>query len=345
MGVLLTILACLTCLRSVEAQFEVVDAGPDSIVQLDSDGVHLGNELAGSDTADNISHDRSCRCCGPQWTFEGDALFMQRARPGSSVLMFDTANPTNTLNANELSFDFEPGWEVSARRECDDVGLGIRFMSIAGWDAGSTLTVAAPPSLIQINNSLPLSMPGVTLLTASYSSDLLGFEFNRRRRANDWLTILAGFRYLELDERFHAEADAAVVASTYETVTTNRLYGGQLGAKANLWCRDRLTLEALGKVGVYHNDGSQFSRFDTGVVAATAADASERAAFVGELNVAGSYCLSDRLSLRVSYDLLWIESVVLATDQIPITNFALGNGITDGGVFYHGATAGLEYRR
>ena len=60
----------------------------------------------------------------------------------------------------------------------------------------------------------------------------------------------------------------------------------------------------------------------------------------------GVYCLTERLSLRASYNVLWVDSVALASDQIAASNLVLGTGINpDGDVFYHGAMVGLEYRR
>jgi hypothetical protein len=124
------------------------------------------------------------------------------------------------------------------------------------------------------------------------------------------------------------------------------LYGGQLGADATLWCGDRLTVEGLLKAGIFHNSAGQNTILDTGVVVVNAADDDDRTAFLGELAFTANYCLTDTLSLRAGYDLLWVETVALAADQIPATNFFTGGGIAaDGGAFYHGAFVGLEYRR
>jgi hypothetical protein len=48
----------------------------------------------------------------------------------------------------------------------------------------------------------------------------------------------------------------------------------------------------------------------------------------------------------LGYNLIWIEGVALAPDQLDFTNTTTsGSGIdTDGGVFLHGVNAGLEAR-
>lgn len=376
-GAILAIVVCLVLQSSVDAQilFEaerspirslIFDTANNDALVLESAPLHFREQnpslqlAVANDTALNafsVGHENGSKdsmtkgnskadpCYGPEWMYRGGALFMQRGTPDSSVLLFDTAAPANNINANEFGFDFETGWEVSAIRDCGDRGWEIRYMSVDGWNATSNLTAGAP-TLIQINNAPASFLPGTTTVNATYSSELLGGELNRRRRFNDCVTVFAGFRYIELDEHVHLDADTAVLPSTYDAFTANRLYGGQLGLEANLWCRNRLTVEGVGKVGVYYNDSGQFSALDTGAVVFSAGATSERAAFAAELGLAGSYCLTDNLSLRASYNLLFIDSVALATDQIPATNIIMGTGISSSGdVFYHGAMVGLEYRR
>lgn len=279
-----------------------------------------------------------------QWTFGADAVFVQRSRPDSLVLMQDALMPARNLNAGAFGFDFTTGWDVTLERETDSGGLEARLLSIDGWDSASTAIVGSP-SLVIINNVTSSSLSGVTSVDATYNSELLSAELNLRQQFSDDISLLGGFRYLELDEQFHAGLDAGMFPSTYDTFARNRLYGGQVGADATLWRRDRLTVEGLAKVGVFHNSGRQNTVFNTGLVVATAADTSDRAAFLGELAFTANYWLTDRLTLRVSYDLLWLETVALASDQVPTTNFATSSGISpDGGAFYHGALVGLECR-
>lgn len=284
-------------------------------------------------------------CCGPTWTASADAVFMQRSRPDSLVLMQDAVVPTRNLNADTLGFDFDAGWDVALERHTENGSLEARLLSIDGWDSSATAIVGAP-TLVRINNAVPFFLPGVTSVNARYDSKLLSAELNLRCPLTDRISWLGGFRYLELDEHFHADLNAAALPSTYDTTTRNRLYGGQLGLDADLWCRGRLTVRGLGKVGIFHNSAGQNTVLDTGVVTVTAADTRNRAAFVGELAFTANYCLTDRLSLRGGYDLLWLETVALATDQVPATNFFTSAGIdAAGGTFYHGAFVGLEYRR
>lgn len=180
----------------------------------------------------------------------------------------------------------------------------------------------------------------------SHSSELLSAEFNLRRQVSDCFALLAGFRYFELDEHFHADFVDGGAPPTYDTFTRNRLYGAQVGTEVSLCSSDRLTLDGFAEFGICHDSGYQTSILDTGIATLIAADGSDRAAFMGELAVTGNYSLTDCLSLEATYSLLWLETVVLATDQVPVTNFFTGAGIDGGGgEFYHGLLIGLVLRR
>jgi hypothetical protein len=61
------------------------------------------------------------------------------------------------------------------------------------------------------------------------------------------------------------------------------------------------------------------------------------------LNVA----VTERLSLRGGYQLLWIDEIALATEQASVNSADFTTAITaldsSASLFYHGANAGMEY--
>jgi len=178
---------------------------------------------------------------------------------------------------------------------------------------------------------------------ASYDSELCSLEANVRLPHSDRVIWLAGFRYLELDERFHADIPSGV---TPDLATRNRLYGGQVGAEARLWQLGRWELEGTAKFGLFGNAAAQDGVYDTGLVAA------ERGATAGtlacgiEAGLAAVYPVTSRLSMRGAYNVLWLGNVALATDQVPVSNFIADTGLdTHGDAFYHGAFVGIVYRR
>ncbi len=69
-------------------------------------------------------------------------------------------------------------------------------------------------------------------------------------------------------------------------------------------------------------------------------------AFVGELNLSAFYRLTDVWDLKAGYNLMWIDGLALAPDQLDF-NFAPPNGnqLQNGGaMFLHGVNVGLEAR-
>jgi hypothetical protein len=116
----------------------------------------------------------------------------------------------------------------------------------------------------------------------------------------------------------------------------------------------RLGWDVTGKAGIFGNDVGQrqfvveFDSNDIPLVLAgpTHRDGS-RVSFVGELGLSLTYKVSDRLSLRGGYNVMWIEGIALAADQLDFDVLAgtWGTALRDsGGVFLHGASVGLEAR-
>ena len=135
--------------------------------------------------------------------------------------------------------------------------------------------------------------------------------------------------------------------SSYLIDVDNQLWGFQVGAAAN-YCYNGWGLDAWGKVGVFANWADQETYEDLAALGAGTASVGaedENMAFAGDLGVALVRHLTDRLSARVGYQLLWLEGVALATDQLDNSNPSIPIATLDngGGTFYHGGFAGMEY--
>ena len=169
---------------------------------------------------------------------------------------------------------------------------------------------------------------------------------NYRKTCNSCTTVFAGFRYLELDEHFHADLDAAVLPTTYDTETQNRLYGLQVGTESSLFNHGCWSFDGTAKLGIFANASAQNTTLDTGVVTVNSNDRNDGATFLAELGIMGRRAISRNADFMVGYNAMWIETVTLASDQVGATNFFTGTGIDDnGGAFYHGAFIGFEIRR
>jgi len=340
--------------------FSRTSIGFSSILLLLSSGVLVHGEVIGMISKQHCAVLPPAVCCDScnlprdcpdvdcrSWRITANANFLERSRPDSLVLIQDTTDPTRSLNAAAFDFGFHAGWELSAaRRLRSGDEIEFRYFGVDQFDAIGNVETNPAGGLVRINTNPATFDPAVQAIAARYESQLHNFELNLRRPWGKSFTLLGGFRYLEVDERLHADLTTSAPTFTYDTLTRNRLYGAQIGAAANLWGGGTLAVDATAKTGIFANAGGHSTIHDTTAATDTAIDTTDHAAFVGELGVAGRYRLTDCLSARVGYQFLWIESVSLASEQIPATDFGSAGGINiDGNAFYHGASVGLELRR
>ncbi len=73
----------------------------------------------------------------------------------------------------------------------------------------------------------------------------------------------------------------------------------------------------------------------------------EEAAFVTDMRLEGRYHLTDRAALTLGYQLMWVDGVALAPEQLDFTTDQYSGSAlnADGTVFYHGAYFGLLFTR
>lgn len=201
-------------------------------------------------------------------------------------------------------------------------------------------------------------------------SDLQSAELSYRRY---WLgyvprisgTLLAGFRYTKLTDDFQfrtqgsepatgAAPGSPLAALRYNEDCDNNLAGAQIGGDIWISMCQGLRLGSEAKGGLYNNHyklTNRISTTPTGTTPPTLFEEFENnhAAFIGEGSVDLVADILPSVSLRVGYEVLFLNSLVLAGDNFNQTS-PYGNQGTrvpfvddDGQMFYHGAHAGLEY--
>jgi hypothetical protein len=192
-------------------------------------------------------------------------------------------------------------------------------------------------------------------LSARYLSQLTRFELNLKRPLNDWITPFAGFRCVEFNELLaYAATPGGGDPVPMFVRSLNDLYGFQIGSDITLWDRGGpFRVLATGKAGVYGNsarnradDGGHSGDPDYVDSASTG-----HAAFLGEICLAGTYQITDRLTARVGYQVMWLDGVALASEQQPRLDpahdpedFGSPSVATGGTAFYHGLVAGFDLR-
>jgi hypothetical protein len=175
------------------------------------------------------------------------------------------------------------------------------------------------------------------------------------RAANNSQTFafLAGMRYVNLSELLTIEAErnpdvATSEGGNYFIEDTNRLFGGQLGfSVAQETARWSLGLNVKG--GSYWNRMGLESDFTAGPannVSTGSTDSTEDAiSFVGEVQVQGKWHLRPNLSLRVGFEVLFIEKLALAPHQINFVPGGYSPIADDGSIVGLGSSIGIEAYR
>ena len=272
---------------------------------------------------------------------------------------------TEALNAKDLRQGFSGGPQLGLIHHGDDGSeLEVSYFQIDGW--GSTKSIApipepgghhawlvmrAPGTFVQFQND-----PGQMMEWGS-SSQLYNAEVNVRRSPWRSLTVLAGFRWVNLSEDLEGillPSTAHGTGSFWDTQTKNNLYGFQIGMDATLLERNRFSIDSILKAGIFDNhvDETALVRIDR--IQFVESDSTHHLAFLGQIGVQCKYQVTPRLSLKAGYEALWLQGVALAPGQIsetychgsidPYEVYVESLGVNcSSGVFYHGATAGLEY--
>ena len=91
-----------------------------------------------------------------------------------------------------------------------------------------------------------------------YDTKLYNSELNVRWNLYNRLTLLAGFRWVQLSENLQGSlVPLEGFKPFWNTSTTNNLYGLQIGANGKIWERGRFSINGLIKAGAYVNHAEE----------------------------------------------------------------------------------------
>jgi Putative beta barrel porin-7 (BBP7) len=283
-----------------------------------------------------------------------------------------------------------------------NIGIEATFFSteqrahdfFATSDAGGNPMLAFPfinqtpgsvgPSLLPITTSGKFSGD----INIGSSLSLWGTELNGvfsllRTSGGFEFTVLAGFRYLDLQENLNIQTDSQSLADNTLTSfhdrfnTRNQFYGGQLGTRLT-WQRDRLAFDITGKLALgatcesldvqgttVQFPGNSFTPnvYPGGFFAQQSNSGRTTAsqfAIVPSVELKLSYAMTPRCRLFVGYDFLYWNQVVRPGSQVDHNinlsqSVVLGNGVLSGPAspaplfnrtdfWAQGMTFGVEFR-
>ncbi len=284
-----------------------------------------------------------------RWAVTAETLILDRSASGGQRLLTDPIPNAELFNASDLRFPMAAGPRLSLRRQgVLDGELEVVYFGIDGFQSTASFPNSALPSTVAGLSIDDAIVTPVDSALFQYDSRLYNFELNYRKQVRERLTLLAGFRWVELEDRYVATGieDANMSLFTDAVRGHNHLYGFQIGCDAKLRAPEKLfQIDALAKAGVYGNAVGLTNDYADTVRSYSASSSSGHVAFVGELGLMASYRLSDHLSARVGYQLLWLDGVAVGPEQISSTDFLSGSAaFKPGTAFYHGANVGLEFQ-
>ncbi|MHB9076382.1 MAG: BBP7 family outer membrane beta-barrel protein [Pirellulaceae bacterium] len=313
--------------------------------------------------------------CGAQRWYDVSAewVSLRRDQIGDpTVFTTDGINGVPVLGTDNLGFENTSGARVSFAIQLG-AGNNIETNLMGGFNwASSGVATSDNDNLYSIMSDYGLhpfngydQTDQSYLQTLAYSSELNTVDLNYRQRwagpnvrvQGSWLV---GVRYFELTEdlRYMTFTSAAARPNgsmDYLVGTSNALTGAQLGGDLWVCITPGVQIGSEVKMGLYGNHASQRTTID-------ATDpfpgplneklTKNAAAFMGDANITLLWRVSQNWTFRAGYAFVWADGVALATDNFnpgqPETSTYLGEHRTpfidtNGDVFYHGATLGLEY--
>ncbi len=185
-----------------------------------------------------------------------------------------------------------------------------------------------------------------------YNSDFFSIEFSLKRTALPGLTLLAGPRYISLNEDFSFATETIFDTPSggflFETSnsfeTRNSLYGFQIGAELNKPISRNIYINGFVRAGGYGNPTKFTTSSSTTIMdEVTLRQSKNTGSFVGEV---GGRVYTDiipgNLSGFVGYEATWIDGVALATNQIGFQES--GEVLTAVTPFFQAITIGIGFR-
>jgi hypothetical protein len=289
------------------------------------------------------------RIGGMCFTATADILAMAREGNHSFALLQNGPGGPEALNAKDLEFEMRPGLKLNLIVHDilfgNDLELG--YLAIDGYSLSKS--VYGNGSTLYFNSPLgPAASETANVgdgICFNYPSRIHSAEANLRHDLGDRLSLLAGFRYADLHEQIDGthtaagQSDARFITAN----TDNHLYGFQLGGALSIVKVQKVLVTGIAKAGIYSNQ-SDLALFGADEAAAVGG-VKGQLAFLGEVNLIGSYCITDNIAVRLGYQAMWFSGVSLAVDQLEMPT-ELGPPAwrpdTQGSLFYHGAFMGVE---
>lgn len=294
------------------------------------------------------------------------------------------------FNSNQFEQGIGVGPKITLNYLDDSgFGLELSYFNVLNLDATKTIGPESSPNwyVMRAPGTFPSFWQTQDFpyqgMTWGATTNLYSAEVNAKSQISKNLSLLAGFRWIQLndslvgsltpgdqnvptwktsgacgpDPTLTAINNACGAGSSvggypafWTTSTSNRLFGLQAGAEGTLFERGRFSVVGVLKAGAYNNRATQTDWVSMSKVMYSSSATKNRAAWEGDAMIQLKYLITNALSIKVGYELLWLDKVALAPGQISQTysgqnpTSVTATGVNTGSnVLFQGGTVGLEY--
>ena len=266
--------------------------------------------------------------CG--WDINAGSIYMTRRQPKNEMVL-SGGSTGESLTYQDLNFQWAAGPWVSASKTLDGCGLwsaNVVYFGIDGWQFQRDV-----PNALDIGQAR-LNVGNNGYINADYTSKLYNVEVNLERNFGTCFRAFAGYRWMEISDDMVLTGDSIVTSKTL-----NQYNGFQIGVTGrNLlpwWTK--VNCATTLKAGVFDNRASMNQHTVQGTDIGSTRD---HTAFIGDLSVDLTYCCTDHLVIFGGYEMLWVDSVALAPNQLDILTSSTVD--IDDTALYHGARLGFN---
>lgn len=296
----------------------------------------------------------------PTWYVQLDAMWLDRSDARNARLLEDENGPgapgqqPTLLETDDLEYDTAWGPRISLGCRLDDCRhVELTYFGLNHWTAEQGVVSTAVPFNLTLpfQSQVDSNFDGAERFRASNASDLHSLELNcfvEPCGCHCCVLPFCGIRYFN----FHDELNLSIVEGNnregrYDIDADNHLIGYQVGGIIDRAVTHRFSWNVVGKVGGYLNLSRQstlLSADDGATVYRDVTDHEEDLAFLGEVGVNLVYQVSRHVSLTAGYQVLWVDGIALAPEQLDYrTGPDAGTRVDhNGDLFFNGGYVGIR---
>lgn len=274
---------------------------------------------------DGMMVDGSCidSCCGNRWEFRAGWINLKRVTEDVSLVR-DFGGSFDVFNGDDFDYDFRGGVDAAIIAGIDGCSaVEFRYLYLDDIGDSRRRNDLNPGALIITRPPQAVPAIGQFGLVATNESRFQTAEMNIRSRAGSRVTLIGGFRYAELDERFTLTSTPLAFALAPTWDVENDMYGIQGGIEVAMVrvAGDKFRIDGLVKAGVYYND----IRLDVVNAGAEAGNTDDSISFLGEFGLSARYQVHRNVAVQAGYQVVWFNSVATAEHQVGQTTNIIGS--------------------